>query len=143
MPKPYDHVIGVPSATASLEVTVPGGWMIRASRKLGVPSDAPMVSGLRQGFSSTDFLRDVLRPALAHIRDDGGYPSSEFMRGVDLGDVQVRSFRRTATKAMRKAGVEPGMIDLILQWKQDKNSKMQVHYDEVDLEDTMEVFAQM
>ena len=110
--------------------------MARASRRLGVHVDDPMVWGLREGYTTTDFLNEIMRPALVRLRASD-CTSSEYLQSVDLDDVQVRSFRRTATKAMRLAGVDVDLIDLILQWKRDKNSVMRHHYDSVDLEDTM------
>jgi hypothetical protein len=44
---------------------------------------------------------------------------------------------------MRKAGVEPGMINFIQQWKPDKNDKMIWHYDSVDATDTMEPLGEI
>jgi hypothetical protein len=139
----HDHVVGVPSETKSgLRVTLAGARLMQASVDMFTPQDEPMSSGLGANYDSSAFLRNVLRPALAHIRDSD-YPSSEYLRSVDISDVNIRSFRRTATKAMRKAGVEPGMINFIQQWKPDKNEKMIWHYDSVDATDTMEPLGEI
>jgi len=64
--------------------------------------------------------------------------SSAQARALDLDRVNVRSFRRSATKAMRKAGVDPELVKYIQQWKQrGSGSDMRLHYDEIDADDTV------
>lgn len=142
-PQAHNHVVGVPSETKSgLLVTAAGFQLMRASVDMQVPQDAPMASGLGARYDSSEFLRDVLRPALVHIRDSDA-PSSEYLGSVDISDVNNRSFRRTATKALRTAGVDTGMINLIQQWQVDGNDKMVWHYDSVDTSDTMAVLREI
>ena len=96
-----------------------------------------MVSVLSPGFDSSTLLVTLLRPALAAIRD-GDLPSSARVKDMDLSLVNVRSFRRSATQAMRKAGVDPELVEYIQQWKHRGNSSdMRMHYDSVDAADTM------
>ena len=69
---------------------------------------------------------------------DGDLPSSARVKDMDLSLVNVRSFRRSATQAMRKAGVDPELVEYIQQWKHRGNSSdMRMHYDSVDAADTM------
>ena len=64
--------------------------------------------------------------------------SSAKARDLDLDRVNVRSFRRSATKAMRKAGVDPELVRYIQQWKRrGGGSDMRLHYDEIDADDTV------
>jgi hypothetical protein len=132
-----DHVVVLPGESASLVVTRPGLWIMSASQRLGVSATAPMVSGISAGFNSSTMLQTLLRPALVAIRD-GEMKSSAKVRDMDLDRVNVRSFRRSATKAMRKAGVDPELVRYIQQWKQRGDaSDMRLHYDEIDADDTV------
>ena len=132
-----DHVVHVPSVSKSLMVGAPGRWVMRGSLLLGAAPKAPMVSVLSPGFDSSTLLVTLLRPALAAIRD-GDLPSSARVKDMDLSLVNVRSFRRSATQAMRKAGVDPELVEYIQQWKHRGNSSdMRMHYDSVDAADTM------
>merc|ERR1740130_1486432 len=87
-----------------------------ASQRLGVSATAPMVSGISAGFDSSTLLATLLRPALTAIRDKE-MASAAQVRAMDLSRVNVRSFCRSATKAMRKAGVDPELVRYIQQWK--------------------------
>ena len=132
-----DHVVVVPGTSESLGVTRPGLWLMSASQRLGVSATAPMVSGISAGFDSSTLLATLLRPALTAIRDKE-MASAAQVRTMDLSRVNVRSFRRSATKAMRKAGVDPELVRYIQRWKQrGGGSDMRLHYDEIDAEDTV------
>jgi hypothetical protein len=131
-----DHIVTVPGASASLALSRPGVWLVNCSLRLGVAATAPMVSGISRSFDSTMLLSTLLRPALETIRD-GSYSSSPTIQDIDLERVNVRSFRRSATKAMRKAGVDPDLIRFIQQWRRRGNRDMLLHYDEIDARDTV------
>ena len=133
-----DHVVVLPGESASLVVTRPGLWIMSASQRLGVSATAPMVSGISAGFNSSTMLQTLLRPALVAIRGNDEMKSSAKARDLDLDRVNVRSFRRSATKAMRKAGVDPELVRYIQQWKRrGGGSDMRLHYDEIDADDTV------
>jgi hypothetical protein len=138
-----DHVVVVPGESASLIVTKPGLWIMSASIRMGVSATAPMVSGITQGFDSSTLLVTLLRPALIAIRDQD-MKSSALVRDMDIARVNIRSFRRSATKAMRKAGVDPEMVRYIQQWKRrGDGSDMRLHYDEIDKHDTVGAMARI
>ena len=102
-----------------------------------------MVSGISEGFDSTSLLVQLLRPALRSLRDSD-MPSATWLREVDIDKVVVRSFRRAATKGMRKEGVDPEMVRYIQQWKhRGDSSDMRLHYDEIDAEDTVNAMTRL
>ena len=98
----------------------------------------------KQPMSGADLMNTALIPRMRAIAGmSPPMPSTNYLKSVDWTHIQLRSFRRAGIHRLRILKTDKDVINYFGRWKADKKEAMQMRYDRMAIQESVNATAAM